>query len=102
MRHAAAYAGAHKDTIVLPMTTASTMMASVHAPIKAETMEARIKIRTSGLLNCLNSSRNAAACCYAFSAFSPYCWMRLSASVCWMPLAVVYSAVMSCSAVRAQ
>jgi hypothetical protein len=69
---------------------------------QAETIAAKIKIRTSGLLNWRDSSPTADVCRCALSVFGPYCLMRLSASACWMPLLVVCSAAMSCSAVRVQ
>ncbi len=37
--------------IVLPRTTARTMAASVHSPTAMETIAAKIRIRTRGLLN---------------------------------------------------
>ena len=66
--------------MVLPSTIASTIMASTHSPTTPETIAAKMRIRTSGLLNWLSNKRNAVASRWARIVFSPYCFRRFSAS----------------------
>ena len=73
------------------------MLASVHSPTMTETIAAKMRMRTSGLLNWFRNRPNAVACCCALIVFSPYCLRRCSASAGWRPLLVVRSAERSCS-----
>ena len=72
-------------SIVLPTTTASTITASVHSPTKLETVAAKMRMRTSGLLNWLTKRPSAVARRFAASAFGPYCLARASASALARP-----------------